>query len=129
MSMWVMVKLNWNGIFNVWFQIPQDRTIIRRVLRTVSLSLFVCMSTISSCGIFVAIALIVFNIWNNHRRWVFFFFSLSLLCCCCYCSPNHVSIYRYNYGFYGYLMIVITMLTAFYVRMCVFTCFFLFCCC
>lgn len=28
------------------------------------------MSTISSCGILVAIALIVFNIWNNHRRFV-----------------------------------------------------------
>lgn len=28
------------------------------------------MSTISGCGILVAIALIVFNIWNNHRRWV-----------------------------------------------------------
>lgn len=49
-------------------QIPQDRTIVRRVLRTVSLSLFVCMSTVSGCGILVAIALVVFNIWNNHRR-------------------------------------------------------------
>lgn len=56
--------------FEIWYdlQIPQDRTIVRRVLRTVSLSLFVCMSTISMCGIVVAIALIVFNIWNNHRR-------------------------------------------------------------
>lgn len=49
-------------------QVPQDRTIIKRVLRTVSLPLFVCMGTISSCGILVAIALIVFNIWNSHRR-------------------------------------------------------------
>lgn len=62
---------HWNSI---WLQIPQDRTILRRVLRTVSLSLFVCMSTISVCGIIVAIALIVFNIWNNHRRWVSLFF-------------------------------------------------------
>lgn len=52
-------------------QVPQDRTIVTRVLRTVSLPLFVCMSTISSCGILVAIALIVFNIWNNHRRYVY----------------------------------------------------------
>ncbi|XP_069963240.1 gamma-aminobutyric acid type B receptor subunit 1 [Bactrocera oleae] len=49
-------------------KVPQDRTIVRRVLRTVSLPLFVCMCTISSCGILVALALIVFNIWNKHRR-------------------------------------------------------------
>ncbi|XP_055710586.1 gamma-aminobutyric acid type B receptor subunit 1 isoform X1 [Phlebotomus papatasi] len=49
-------------------KVPQDRTIVKRVLRTVSLPLFVCMSTISSCGIVVALALIVFNIWNSHRR-------------------------------------------------------------
>ncbi|CAO1348857.1 unnamed protein product [Diamesa tonsa] len=49
-------------------KVPQDRTIVRRVLRTVSLPLFICMSTISCCGILVATALIVFNIWNRHRR-------------------------------------------------------------
>ncbi|XP_067621174.1 gamma-aminobutyric acid type B receptor subunit 1 isoform X2 [Eurosta solidaginis] len=49
-------------------KVPQDRTIVRRVLRTVSLPLFVCMCTISCCGILVALALIVFNIWNKHRR-------------------------------------------------------------
>ncbi|XP_037960953.1 gamma-aminobutyric acid type B receptor subunit 1 [Teleopsis dalmanni] len=49
-------------------KVPQDRTIVRRVLRTVSLPLFICMCTISSCGILVALALIVFNIWNKHRR-------------------------------------------------------------
>lgn len=59
---------------NLSFQVPQDRTIVTRVLRTVSLPLFVCMSTISSCGIFVAIALIVFNIWNNHRRYVLYIY-------------------------------------------------------
>ncbi|XP_017488946.1 PREDICTED: gamma-aminobutyric acid type B receptor subunit 1-like, partial [Rhagoletis zephyria] len=48
-------------------KVPQDRTIVRRVLRNVSLPLFVCMCTISSCGILVALALIVFNIWNKHR--------------------------------------------------------------
>lgn len=57
-----------NRFFFLFSQVPQDRTIVRRVLRTVSLPLFVCMSTISSCGISVAIGLIVFNIWNNHRR-------------------------------------------------------------
>lgn len=55
-------------LFFYYPQVPQDRTIIKRVLRTVSLPLFVCMGTISSCGILVAIALIVFNIWNSHRR-------------------------------------------------------------
>ncbi|XP_052854331.1 gamma-aminobutyric acid type B receptor subunit 1 isoform X4 [Drosophila gunungcola] len=48
-------------------KVPQDRTIVTHVLRTVSLPLFVCMCTISSCGIFVAFALIIFNIWNKHR--------------------------------------------------------------
>ncbi|KAL7738843.1 hypothetical protein ACLKA6_016749 [Drosophila palustris] len=49
-------------------KVPQDRTIVTHVLRTVSLPLFICMGTISSCGIFVAFALIIFNIWNKHRR-------------------------------------------------------------
>lgn len=47
---------------------PQDRTIIRRALRKVSLPLFVCMSVVSSLGIVIATALIVFNICNKHRR-------------------------------------------------------------
>ncbi|XP_012146878.1 gamma-aminobutyric acid type B receptor subunit 1 isoform X2 [Megachile rotundata] len=49
-------------------KVPQDRTIVRTVLRTVSLPLFICMGTISSVGIVIAIALIIFNIWNRHRR-------------------------------------------------------------
>ncbi|XP_055634999.1 gamma-aminobutyric acid type B receptor subunit 1 [Toxorhynchites rutilus septentrionalis] len=49
-------------------KVPQDRTIVRRVLRTVSLPLFICMSTVSGCGIVVAITLIIFNIWHRHRR-------------------------------------------------------------
>ncbi|KAJ8933145.1 hypothetical protein NQ314_014188, partial [Rhamnusium bicolor] len=49
-------------------KVPQDRTIIRRVLRTVSLPLFICMCIISSIGILVAGGLIGFNIWNKHRR-------------------------------------------------------------
>ncbi|KAJ6645791.1 Gamma-aminobutyric acid type B receptor subunit 1 [Pseudolycoriella hygida] len=56
-------KEKWSG-----GKVPQDRTIVRRVLRTVSMPLFICMSSISSCGILVAVALIVFNIWNRHRR-------------------------------------------------------------
>ncbi|XP_025836019.1 gamma-aminobutyric acid type B receptor subunit 1 isoform X2 [Agrilus planipennis] len=54
----------------VWIggKVPQDRTIVRKVLRTLSLSLFVCMCIISSVGIIIAIALIVFNTWNSHRR-------------------------------------------------------------
>ncbi|XP_049954039.1 gamma-aminobutyric acid type B receptor subunit 1 isoform X1 [Schistocerca serialis cubense] len=49
-------------------KVPQDRTIVRRVLRTVSLPLFICMWTISCVGIMAAIALIVFNVWYRHRR-------------------------------------------------------------
>lgn len=47
---------------------PQDRTIVRRVLRTLSLPLFMCMWSISSLGIVGAIGLIIFNIWYRHRR-------------------------------------------------------------
>ncbi|KOX80340.1 Gamma-aminobutyric acid type B receptor subunit 1 [Melipona quadrifasciata] len=49
-------------------KVPQDRTIIRTVLRTVSLPLFICMGTISSVGIAIAMGLIIFNIWNRQRR-------------------------------------------------------------
>lgn len=49
-------------------KIPQDRTVIKSVLRTVSLPLFVCMSSISCCGIVIAFCLIVFNIMHKHRR-------------------------------------------------------------
>ncbi|XP_068912302.1 gamma-aminobutyric acid type B receptor subunit 1 isoform X3 [Tenebrio molitor] len=53
----------WHGV-----KVPQDRTIIRKVLRTVSLPLFICMCVISSVGIIIAIGLVVFNVWNSHRR-------------------------------------------------------------
>ncbi|XP_071051678.1 gamma-aminobutyric acid type B receptor subunit 1 isoform X3 [Onthophagus taurus] len=59
---WFDVEV-WNG-----GKVPQDRTIIKRVLRTVSLPLFICMCSLSSIGIFVAIGLIIFNLWNKHRR-------------------------------------------------------------
>ncbi|XP_066588342.1 gamma-aminobutyric acid type B receptor subunit 1 isoform X3 [Prorops nasuta] len=49
-------------------KVPQDRTIVRTVLRTMSLPLFICMGTISSVGIVIALILIIFNIWNRHRR-------------------------------------------------------------
>ncbi|KAL1138797.1 hypothetical protein AAG570_008859, partial [Ranatra chinensis] len=49
-------------------KIPQDRTIVRRILRTLSVPLFICMWTISSIGILGAIVLIVFNICYRHRR-------------------------------------------------------------
>lgn len=51
-------------------KVPQDRTIVKTVLRTVSLPLFICMGTISSLGIIIAVALIIFNIWNRHRRYI-----------------------------------------------------------
>lgn len=55
-------------VANVDPQVPQDRTIVRRVLRTVSFSLFVCMGSISVVGIVIALALIIFNIWFRQRR-------------------------------------------------------------
>ncbi|KAJ9573678.1 hypothetical protein L9F63_008948, partial [Diploptera punctata] len=56
-------KEKWSG-----GKVPQDRTIVRIVLRTVSLPLFICMWTVSCIGIMAAIALIVFNVWYRHRR-------------------------------------------------------------
>jgi hypothetical protein len=56
--------------------VPQDRTIVRQVLRTVSLPLFICMCTISCVGIMAAIALIVFNLWYRHRRCVFLYIMI-----------------------------------------------------
>lgn len=49
-------------------KVPQDRTIVRTVLRTVSLSLFVSMGVVSVVGILWAIALVIFNIVYRHRR-------------------------------------------------------------
>ncbi|KAG8237225.1 hypothetical protein J437_LFUL013726, partial [Ladona fulva] len=48
-------------------KVPQDRTIVREVLRTVSLGLFVSMCTISFVGIAWALALILFNFLHRHR--------------------------------------------------------------
>lgn len=63
--------LCWLHYFLIGGKVPQDRTIVRQVLRTVSLPLFICMWTISCIGIMAAIALIVFNLWYRHRRCVF----------------------------------------------------------
>lgn len=62
-------NLTWHNIER-WIggKVPQDRTIIKKFLRTVSLPLFICMCTISSVGIAIATLLIIFNIWNRHRR-------------------------------------------------------------
>ncbi|CAH0385419.1 unnamed protein product [Bemisia tabaci] len=49
-------------------KVPQDRTIVKRVLRTLSIPLCICMWTISIIGILVAICLIAFNMCYSHRR-------------------------------------------------------------
>ncbi|XP_035222083.1 gamma-aminobutyric acid type B receptor subunit 1-like isoform X2 [Stegodyphus dumicola] len=49
---------------------PPDRTIIVKVLRTVSLSLFISMTTVSSLGIVWAIGLLVFNTIFRHSRYI-----------------------------------------------------------
>lgn len=56
-----------------WFlflggKVPQDRTQIRKVLRTISVPLVICMWTVATVGIFFAVGLIVFNICYRHRR-------------------------------------------------------------
>ncbi|XP_065201019.1 gamma-aminobutyric acid type B receptor subunit 1 isoform X2 [Planococcus citri] len=49
-------------------KVPTDRTIIKPELRTLNVPLFLCMWSISVIGILVAIGLIVFNVYNRHRR-------------------------------------------------------------
>lgn len=70
-------------INNLWFKennlfsnsssggkVPQDRNIIRPKLRTVSLSLFISMCTISTIGVIWAILLLIFTFLQRHRRLV-----------------------------------------------------------
>uniref|UniRef100_A0A8D8WDP6 Gamma-aminobutyric acid type B receptor subunit 1 n=1 Tax=Cacopsylla melanoneura TaxID=428564 RepID=A0A8D8WDP6_9HEMI len=49
-------------------KVPQDRTQIRKVLRTISVPLVICMWTVATVGIFFAVGLIIFNICYRHRR-------------------------------------------------------------
>ncbi|XP_071549928.1 gamma-aminobutyric acid type B receptor subunit 1 isoform X2 [Panulirus ornatus] len=49
-------------------KVPQDRTIVRRQLRTVSLGLFISMCTISTVGAAWAILLLAFTFVHRHRR-------------------------------------------------------------
>lgn len=57
-------------IFQIGGKVPQDRTVIRRVLRTLSIPLLICMWVITTIGILGAVSLIVFNVLNHHRRYV-----------------------------------------------------------
>ncbi|GFY64731.1 gamma-aminobutyric acid type B receptor subunit 1, partial [Trichonephila inaurata madagascariensis] len=45
---------------------PADRTIIKKVLRTVTLSLFISMTTVSGLGILWALVLLIFNTIFRH---------------------------------------------------------------
>uniref|UniRef100_A0A061QLL2 Gamma-aminobutyric acid type B receptor subunit 2 n=1 Tax=Cupiennius salei TaxID=6928 RepID=A0A061QLL2_CUPSA len=49
---------------------PPDRTIIVQVLRTVTLSLFISMTTVSCMGIVWAIGLLIFNTIFRHSRYI-----------------------------------------------------------
>ncbi|XP_042204877.1 gamma-aminobutyric acid type B receptor subunit 1-like isoform X2 [Homarus americanus] len=49
-------------------KVPQDRTIVRRQLRTVSLGLFISMCTISSVGAVWALLLLIFTFVHRQRR-------------------------------------------------------------
>ncbi|XP_014214316.1 gamma-aminobutyric acid type B receptor subunit 1 isoform X2 [Copidosoma floridanum] len=64
-----MDNLTWRNLER-WIggKVPQDRTIVKKVLRTVALPLFVGMGAVSVIGIIVACGLIVFNVCNRHRR-------------------------------------------------------------
>ncbi|XP_014233341.1 gamma-aminobutyric acid type B receptor subunit 1 isoform X1 [Trichogramma pretiosum] len=64
-----MDNLTWHNMER-WIggKVPQDRTIVKKLLRTVSLPLFITMCSFSTLGIVVALGLILFNVWNRHRR-------------------------------------------------------------
>ncbi|XP_047736416.1 gamma-aminobutyric acid type B receptor subunit 1 isoform X2 [Hyalella azteca] len=49
-------------------KVPQDRTIIKSELRTISLGLFIAMSCISAFGILVSLFLLLFSCLYSHRR-------------------------------------------------------------
>ncbi|MCL4142934.1 UNVERIFIED_CONTAM: hypothetical protein GTU68_039480, partial [Idotea baltica] len=49
-------------------KVPQDRTIVRSKLRTVSLGLFILMCSISGIGVLCAILLLIFTFIYRHRR-------------------------------------------------------------
>lgn len=74
-------NLTWRNVER-WIggKVPQDRTIIRTVLRTVSLPLFISMATLSVLGIAIAIGLIVFNVYNRHRRYTILYYTLLYMC-------------------------------------------------
>jgi gamma-aminobutyric acid type B receptor len=66
---WIMLKYFFlTMLIFTGGKVPQDRTIVRRVLRTVSLTLFISMGVVSVVGILWAIALVIFNIAYRHRR-------------------------------------------------------------
>lgn len=73
-------NLTWRNVER-WIggKVPQDRTIIRNVLRTVSLPLFISMATLSALGIVIAIGLIVFNVYNRHRRYTIPYHTICIL--------------------------------------------------
>ncbi|GFY57616.1 gamma-aminobutyric acid type B receptor subunit 1 [Trichonephila inaurata madagascariensis] len=48
---------------------PADRTIIKKVLRTVTLSLFISMTTVSGLGILWALVLLIFNTIFRHSSY------------------------------------------------------------
>lgn len=93
-------NLTWRNVER-WIggKVPQDRTIIRTVLRTVSLPLFISMATLSTLGIVIAIGLIVFNIYNRHRRYTILYYTVYMYTSSCsafvntlfdvYCGPSH----------------------------------------
>lgn len=77
-------NLTWRNVER-WIggKVPQDRTIIRNVLRTVSLPLFISMAALSVIGIIIAIGLIVFTVYNRHRRYTilpYYIYIYVVLC-------------------------------------------------
>lgn len=72
-------NLTWRNVER-WIggKVPQDRTIIRTVLRTVSLPLFISLATLSALGIMIAIGLIIFNVYNRHRRYTIYTWSCRI---------------------------------------------------
>ncbi|XP_041973799.1 gamma-aminobutyric acid type B receptor subunit 1 [Aricia agestis] len=76
-------------------KVPPDRTVVVNELRTVSLSLFACMTALCIAGILAAIALIIFNIMHRHRRviqWSHPACNTVMLCGCCVCFGSAIAL-------------------------------------
>ncbi|GBP61571.1 Gamma-aminobutyric acid type B receptor subunit 1 [Eumeta japonica] len=69
-------------------KVPPDRTVVVNELRTVSLPLFACLTTLCAAGLVAAVGLIIFNAVHRNRRVIQCSHpacNMVMLCGCCVC--------------------------------------------